>query len=113
MQVKKTYKGVNPELLLAEVRDLILRQGATLEQSKLETYSTPGATVHISRGILSFKSPAAPGKPEQESIRVHIIGSAGDTTKMLLDVDDKLFPPDKLKAMEQDLDFIFGSYETH
>ncbi|MBI4295003.1 MAG: hypothetical protein HY669_02410 [Chloroflexi bacterium] len=113
IQIKKTYKGVNPELLLAEVRDLILKQGVVLDQSKLETYSTPGATVHISRGILSFKIAATPGEAEQECIRVHIIGSAMDNTKVLLDVDNGLFPPDKVKALEEDMVFIFGSYETH
>ncbi len=41
MQIRKTYKAVNPELLYAEVRDFVLKQGAVLGESKLETYLLP------------------------------------------------------------------------
>jgi len=31
---------------------------------------------------------------------------------MLLDIDETLFPKERLSALQGDLDFILGSYET-
>ena len=39
MQIKKTYKEVNPELLYHEVRDFAQKQGAGVGESKLENAS--------------------------------------------------------------------------
>jgi hypothetical protein len=112
MQLRKTYKNINPELLYDEMQDFILKQGATLGERKLETYSLPGGSSHISRATLTFKMPTQGGKAEKECIRVHIVGSAVGETKMELDIDEKLFLPANKSALEEDLDFIFGSYEV-
>ena len=112
MQVKKTYRNVNPELLYDETRDFILKQGATLGEKKLETYSVPGGWSHLARGTLTFFMPGQGGKGEKECIRVHVVGSADGETKMMLDVDEKLFRPANVAALEEDLDFIFGSSEV-
>lgn len=111
MQLKKTYKDTNPELLYDEVQDFVLKQGATLGGAKLQTYSLPGGSSHICRGTLIFKMPGQGGKAEKECITIHIVGSAVGETKMMLDIDEELFPPAKVSALEEDLDFIFGSYE--
>lgn len=112
MQLKKTYKNVNPEFLYDEMQDFILKQGATLGKRKLEAYALPGGSSHVSRATLTFTMPAQGGKAEKECIRVHIVGSAVGETKMVLDIDEKLFRPDNVSAVEEDLDFIFGSYEV-
>ena len=113
MQIRKTYKEVNPELLYAEIRDFILKQGASVGEAKMETYALPGDTSSfVSRGTLTFKIQGAPGKTEKECLRAHIVGSAKSETKMMLDIDEKLFPPEKIAALQEDLDFIFGSYEV-
>ena len=39
-------------------------------------------------------------------------GSAKGETKVMLDIDEELFPGEKVSALEDDLDFIFGSYEV-
>ena len=36
MQIRKTYKEVNPELLYDEIRDFILKQGVSLNEAKIE-----------------------------------------------------------------------------
>jgi len=112
MQLKKTYRNVNPELLYDETRDFILKQGATLGEKKLDTYSLPGGSSHVARGTLTFSMTAQGGKGEKECIRVHVVGSADGETKMMLDIDEKLFGPAKVGALEEDLDFIFGSSEV-
>ncbi|GAI64808.1 unnamed protein product, partial [marine sediment metagenome] len=109
----KTYKEVNPELLYDELRDFILKQGAIIGETKLETYSLPtNSSSFISRGTLTFKLQDKPGKAEKECLRAHIVGSAKGETKVMLDIDEKLFPEDKVSALQDDLDFIFGSYEV-
>ena len=113
MQIRKTYREVNPQLLYHEVRDFTLKQGAIVSDAKLETYSSPNDTsTFISRGTLTFKIQDKSGKAESECLRVHIVGSARDETKLMLDVDEKLFTEQKLSALQDDLDFIFGSYEV-
>jgi hypothetical protein len=112
MQIRKTYKEVNPELLYAEIRDFVLKQRASLGGEKMETYALPSdSSSFISRGTLTFRAQDESGK-ERECLRVHVVGSAKTETKVMLDSDDKLFSPDKVSALQADLDFIFGSYEV-
>ncbi len=107
MQIRKTYKEVNPELLYAEIRDFVLKQGASLGEEKMETYALPSdSSSFITRGTLTFRV------QEKECLRAHVVGSAKTETKVMLDGDDKLFPAEKLSALQEDLDFIFGSYEV-
>lgn len=113
MQIRKTYKEVNPELLYNEMKDFILKQGVSLGEAKLETYALPTDTSSfISRGTLTFKVQDAQGKAGKECLRAHIVGSVKTETKVMLDIDEKLFPPEKVSALQEDLDFIFGSYEV-
>jgi len=108
MQIKKTYSQVQPELLYDEVRDFVLKQGVVVGKAKLVTYSMPeDSSSFISRGILTFNA-----KGGKECLRAHIVGSARGETKLIIDVDDKLFPKAKVTALEQDLDFIFASYDV-
>ena len=45
-------------------------------------------------------------------LRAHIVGSAKGETKVMLDIYEKLFPGEKVSALQDDLDFVFGSYEV-
>ena len=113
MQIRKTYKDVNPELLYDEIRDFILKQGTIIGEAKLETYSLPSdSSSFISRGTLTFKIQGESGKAEKECLRAHIVGSARGETKVMLDINENFFPQEKVVALEEDLDFIFGSYEA-
>jgi len=113
MQIRKTYNDVKPELLYDEVRDFVLKQGTIIGEAKLETYSLPSnSSSFISRGTLTFKVQGESGKAGKECFRAHIVGSARGETKLMLDIDEKLFPQGKVAALQEDLDFIFGSYEV-
>jgi len=112
MQIRKTYNEVNPELLYAEIRDFVLKQGVSIGEAKLETFTLPGdSSTFISRGTLTFKANNEPAKVEKECLRAHVVGSAKTETKVMLDIDEKLFPTEKISALQDDLDFIFSSYE--
>jgi len=107
MQIKKTYSQVQPELLYDEVKDSVLKYGVEVNEAKLATYSMPeDSSSFISRGVLTFKSGG------KGCLRAHIVGSARGETKLIIDIDDKLFPKAKAAALEDDLDFIFSSYEV-
>lgn len=113
MQIRKTYQGVNPELLYDEIRDFVQKQGAMVDEAKLETYSLPtDSSSFISRGVLTFKMKEATGKNAKECLRAHIVGSAKTEIKLMLDIDDTLFPKEKVTALQNDLYFIFSSYEV-
>ena len=113
MQIRKTYKEINPELLYHEIRDFTQKQGAIIGEAKLETYSLPSdSSSFISRGTLTFKIQGGSGKADKECLRAHFVGSAKGETKLMLDIDEKLFPQKKISALQDDLDFIFGSYEV-
>ena len=113
MQIKKTYKEVNPELLYQEIKDFTQKQGVVLDEAKMETYSLPSdSSSFISRGTLTFKIEDKSGKSDKECLRAHIVGSAKGETKLMLDIDEKIFSQEKVSALQGDLDFIFDSYEV-
>ncbi len=112
IKIRKTYTEVNPELLYAEIRDFILKQGVNLGEDKTETYTLPDESASfISRGTLTFNVKGEGGKPVKECLRVHMVGQARGETKLMIDVDEKLFPKEKLDALQEDIDLIFKSYE--
>jgi len=113
MQIRKTYKDVNPELLYHEIKDFTQKQGVIINEAKMETYSSPSdSSSFISRGTLTFKIQDESGKGERECLRAHIVGSARGETKLMLDIDENLFAQQKVSELQDDLDFIFGSYEV-
>jgi len=113
MQIKKVYTDVNPGLLYDEIRDFVQKRGLVIDEAKLETYSIPNdSSSFIHRGTLTFKNKGQSGKAVKESLRAHIVGSARGETKLILDIDEKLFAKEKVSALQKDLDFIFSSYEV-
>jgi len=112
MNIRKIYQGVNPELLYAEVKDFVQKQGPIIGEAELETYSLPtDSSTFISRGTLTFKVRVGPDKAERECLRAHILGSAKGEVRLMLDIDESLLPKEKVSALQDDLDFIFGAYE--
>lgn len=109
MQIKKAYKNLNPGLIFDELRDFILKQGVVVGVSKLETYQLLNdSSEFTTRATITFKTK----ENGPECIRAHVVGSAATETKVLLDIDESLFPAPKLAALTGDLDFVFGSYEV-
>jgi hypothetical protein len=112
MELKKTYHDVNPELLYDEIKDFALNQGVTLGENKLETYSVAGdSSSFITRGNLTFKTRGGADKKGKECLRVHIVGSSKGETRVMIDADEKLFPTEKMNALQEDLDYFFTPYE--
>lgn len=108
MQIKKTYSQLQPELLYDELKDTVLKQGMVVGEAKLTTYSLPDdSSSFIYRGILTFNA-----KGGKECFRAQIVGSARGETRLIIDIDDKLFTKANVTALEQDLDFIFSAYEA-
>jgi hypothetical protein len=106
MQIRKTYKGINPALLYDEIKEFVRKQGVTIDQDKLETYSMPSdSSTFVYRGTLTFKV------QDKEALRAHIIGVDKNETKLMLDSNDELFPSQKIATLEDELNFMLGSFE--
>lgn len=113
MKIRKTYLEINPELLYAEIRDFTEKQGVSLGENKLETYTIPDESASfVARSTLTFNIRDDKNKSAKECLRVHIVGNSRGETKLMMDVDEKLFPQDKLTTLQEDIDFIFGSFEV-
>jgi len=110
MQIKKTYRGINLEMLYDELRDLMQKQGIVVSEAKTQTYSLPSGATQ-SRIVLVFKTQAEQEKSQTSCGDGHIIDSPGGETKILLDLDEKLLSPEEISALQESLDFILGSYE--
>jgi hypothetical protein len=107
MQIRKTYKNINPTILYDEIKEFVQRQGVTLDQNRLDTYSmSTDSSNFIYRGTLTFK---IQGK---EGLRANMIGTDKGETKLMLDSSDELFPKEIIEALESDLNFMLGTYET-
>ena len=108
IQIKKTYRGLNPGMLCDEVQGLLQKRGIIAVETESQTYGLPSGDTQ-SRTTLALKTQAE--QDQKECGRAHILGSPLGETKMLLDLDETLFPQEKLSAFQNDLDFILGSYE--
>jgi len=51
-------------------------------------------------------------RQKKNASEFHIVGLARGETKLMLDISEQLFPQEKVSAIQEDLDFIFGSYEV-
>jgi hypothetical protein len=107
MQIRKSYREINPNLLYDEIKEYVQHQGLTPDQNKLETYSMPSdSSRFIYRGTLTF---TVQGK---EGLRASIIGTDKGETKLMLDSNAEVFSDKKMTALEDDLNFMLGSYES-
>lgn len=106
MEIRKTYREISPTLLFDEIKESVQRQSLTLNQNKLETYSNPqDSSTFMYRGTLTFTMQG------REAVRAHIIGIDKGETRLVLESADALFPPEKVKALEDDLNFLLGPFE--
>ncbi len=113
MQIRKTYSDVKPKLLYDEVREYVLKQGPIIGECKLETYLLPDNTYSFMfRGNLIFKVQVGQNKTEKECLRAHIVGMTKGETKLIFDINNELFSEERVAALQDDLNFIFESYEA-
>ena len=110
IQIRKTYRGINPEMLCDEIRGLAQKQEIIVGEAKLQTYSLPSGSTQ-SRVTLAFKTQGEKPEDQKSCGDAHIIGTPAGETKMLLDLDENLLAQEKISALQEDLDFILGSYE--
>ncbi len=107
MEIRKTYHDINPALLYDEIKEFVQRQGLTLDQNRLETYSIPtDSSTFIYRGTLTFKSKG------QEALRAHIVGVDKAQTRLMLTSNEELFSKNQIDDLEDDLNFMLGPFES-
>lgn len=111
VQIRKTYRGLNPAMLCDEVRGLLHKQGVVAVQTESQTYGLSSGGTQ-SRIRLTLKTKGSEEQSGNECGSIHILGLPRDETRMLLDVDEALCPHGKLSSFQEDLEFVLGSYEV-
>lgn len=106
VRIRKTYRGINPEMLCDEIRGLLQKQGVIADDAKFQTYSVPSGQTQ-SRVTMVFKT-----EDQKECGSAHIVSSPKGEAKIILDIDGNLLPEERVSAIQEDLDFILGSYEV-
>ena len=113
MQIRKIYQNVKPELIYEEIKDFVVKQGTVIQEAKLYTSATPDdSSLFVSRGTMTFSMEGGSEKSAKECLTVHLLGSDKGETRVIFDIDEKLFTQERLNTLQSDLDFIFNSYEV-
>ena len=113
MQVRKVYQNIKPELIYEQIKDFAIKQGTVIQDAKLYTSATPDDTsLFVSRGTITFSMKGGSEKSAKECLTVHLLGVDKGETRVIFDIDEKLFTQERLNALQSDLDFILGSYEV-
>ena len=105
-RVRKTYRGLNPEMVYDEVRDLVARHGLDAGAARMQTYSIQSGATQ-SRVTVPIRT--AEGA---ECGSLHVLGSAGGDVQLSLDVDEGPVGADTAAALRDDIDFMLGPYEV-
>lgn len=94
-----------------EVRALLQKQGVSVIKTESQTYALPSGATQ-SRTTFVLRTRGSQSEEAFECGSVHIISSPGDEARMLLDIDDRVVPAEKLTAFQNDLDFVLSPYEA-
>ena len=105
-RMKKTYRGLNPEMVYDEVRDLLARHGLDATAAQLQTYSIQSGATQ-SRVTVSIRTGDG-----AECGSLHVLGSAGGDVQLSLDLREELVGADAIAALQDDIDFMLGPYEV-
>lgn len=107
VQFKKTYKDINIEMFLDEIRDLLKQRGILTGEEKLQTYPLPSGATQ-SRVTLSLKTVVE----QKDCGSVHIKGSPSGETQMIISFDEGLVPQDTISSFQQSIDLVLEAYEV-
>lgn len=106
VQVNKTYRGLNLELIYDEVRDLVSRRGLVAVRSTIQTYGvSSGATQ--SRVTMPIRT-----SDGRDCGSLQILGATNGDARMSLEFDDTIVSSEAIKAVHSDIDFMFGPHEV-
>jgi len=105
IQIKKTYSGINLEMLRDEIGDMVQKRGIMVEEAKVQTYGLPSGSTQ-SRVTMVFKV------RDEECGNAEIIELPGGETNLMVDLDEGLLTQEGISSLQKDLDFILGSYEV-
>ena len=108
VQLRKTYRGISPEMLSDEIRDLMREQEVVVGEIRSQTYALPSG---MTQTRISFVCKTKGETEEQHGVG-RIVALPDGETKMVLDMDEVLLPEEKLSVFQKNLDFLFGSYEV-
>lgn len=105
-QLRKTYRKLNPDLLYDEARDLLSRHGLSVREGRMQTYSIASGETQS-----RVTAPVEDGSGKQCGT-LHILGSSSTDVRMTITLNGDGVSQDTVSALQDDVDFILGSYEV-
>lgn len=105
IKITRTYKNIDPEMLYAELADIASRHGGTVDTDQSSKEVTAGGGV---RGSIVVTFPKV---MQIMGLGARIFGMTGGETKLSLGINEDVVPADKIKRIEEDLDFVAKGYE--
>ena len=84
VQIRKTYRDINPEMLFDEIQGLAQRHGIKIGETKVQTYPLPSGATQT-RIMMTVKTQGKQPEDEKECGDAQIISAPGGETKLLLD----------------------------
>lgn len=107
IQLRKTYRKLNPDLLYDEIRGLLSRHGLSTREDRMQTYSIASGETQS-----RVTAPVQDGSGKQCGT-LHILGSSGTDVRMTITLDEDNVSQDTVSALQGDVDFILGSHEVN
>jgi len=107
LQFKKTYRDINAEMFLDEIRNLLQQGGILAGEEKLQAYSLPSGATQ-SRVTLNLKTETK----QKECGSVHIIGTPSGETQMLMSFDESIVSQETISSLQESIDLVLDSYEV-
>lgn len=107
VEFKKTYTGINTEMFLDEIRDLLDQWGILAGAEKLQTYSLPNGTTQ-SRVTLGIKTKAE----KKDGGNIHLIGTSSGETQMYISLDEDILSQETISSLVGSINLVLDSYEV-
>ena len=110
VQIRKTYRDINPEMLFDEIQGLAQRHGIKIGETKVQTYPLPSGSTQT-RIMMTVKTQGEQPQDEKECGDAQIISSPGGETKLLLDLNENIVIKENISSLQEDINFTLDSYE--
>jgi len=106
-QFKKTYRDINTEMFLDELRALLQQEELLTGEEKLQTYSLPSGATQ-SRVTLSLITRTG----QKLCGSAHIMGTPTGETQMLMSFDESILSQEIINSIQESIDLVFDAYEV-
>ena len=111
VQIRKTYRGISPEMLSAEIQGSVQKQGISVGKTDAQTYSIlSGATQ--TRIAAALKTHGKRTEDIKDCGSIQILSLPGGEIQLLLDLNETVIPKENISVLQGDINFTLDPYEV-